>query len=97
MSAAGTAFEPGRKNDMGAARMKKLSLVIVAAGLMALAACNKQTPAENAIDNQAAALENQADALDNAADYASNEATESALENASDAAENAADAVEDKK
>ena len=43
--------------------MNKLSLVIVATGLMALAACNKQTPAENAVDNTAAALDNQADAV----------------------------------
>ena len=70
--------------------MNKLSLVLVAAGLISLAACNKQTPAENAVDNTVAMLENQADALDDAADATGNQA----LENASDALENKADAVE---
>jgi hypothetical protein len=74
--------------------MKKLSIVIVAAaGLLALGACHKQTPAENATDNTAAALENQAQALDNAADATGNEA----LANAADASQNAADAVEETK
>ena len=77
--------------------MKKLSFVVAAAGLIALAACSKQTPAENAIDNNVAALENTADALENAADATDNAAVESSLENAADAVENAADAEKAKK
>lgn len=73
--------------------MKKLSFAVVAVALVALAACHKQTPAENAADNSAAALENQALALDNAADATGNEA----LANAADADQNAAEAVEDNK
>jgi hypothetical protein len=88
----GTAFGPGlMKNTMGAARMKKLSFVLAAAGLMTLAACNKPTATENVAENASEALENIADSLENAADATTNEATEAALENAADNAHAAAD------
>ena len=83
--------------------MKKLSIVIATAGLMALAACGKSPEAEaveNAGDNAAAAVENQADMLEGAADNATNEATEASLENAADnahaASENISDAADAK-
>ena len=38
--------------------MKKVVFVLAAAGLMSLAACSKQTPAENATDATANALDN---------------------------------------
>lgn len=76
--------------------MKKLSLVLAAAGMMSLAACNS-TPAEQAVDNAqdnaVETIENAADALENAADSATNESVESTLENAADAAENTADNI----
>ena len=43
--------------------MKIFTQGAIAAGLLALTACN-QTPAENAADNIEAAAENEADALD---------------------------------
>ena len=75
--------------------MKKLSLVLVAAGLMSLAACNKPTPTENAAENTAAVLENQADTLDAAADQTENDATSANYANAADALQEAADNVVD--
>lgn len=76
--------------------MKKLSLVLVATGMLVLSACN-HTPAEKAIDNAAdnasEQLDNAADSLESAADNASNEATAAALENTADALENTADHV----
>lgn len=76
--------------------MKKLSLVLVATGLLALSACNK-TPAEqvvdNAADNASEQIENAADSLEAAADNATNEATEATLENAADNLHDAADNV----
>jgi len=89
METPGTASGRARNNILGAARMKKLSFVLAAAGLMSLAACNKsETPAQNAADNAAEMMENAADSLDSAADNAMGAAA-----NAADAAANAADAA----
>ena len=89
METLGTASGRARNNILGAARMKKLSFVLAAAGLMSLAACSKtETPAENATDNAVEALENAADALDASADNALDAAS-----NAVDAAANAVDAA----
>jgi hypothetical protein len=89
METLGTASGRARNNILGAARMKKLSFVLAAAGLMSLAACSKtETPAENATDNAVEALENAADALDSSADNALDAAS-----NAVDAAANAVDAA----
>ena len=77
--------------------MKKLSLVLAAAGLISLAACNKTPQQQNVIDagdNAAAALENTADNLDAMADNASGN-TADALHNASENADAAADNVQD--
>lgn len=91
----GSGRHSGRARDKcyGAARMKKLSFVLAAAGLMSLAACDKPTATENVAENASEALENAADALENAADAATNETTEAALENAADATDAAADNV----
>jgi hypothetical protein len=72
------------KTILGAARMKKLSFVLVAAGLMSLAACSK--PASE--DNAASAMDNAAAAMDNAAS-----SMESATDNMTSAADNAAAAA----
>ena len=91
METLGTASGRARNNILGAARMKKLSFVLAAAGLMSLAACSKtETPAENVTDNAVDALENAADALDSSADNALDTAA-----NAVDAAANAVDAASD--
>ena len=67
--------------------MKKLSIVLFAAGLISLAACSKETPAENAADN--GSVENAAAALDsNAAAAADNAvAADNAADNAAAPAE----------
>ncbi|PTQ10238.1 hypothetical protein CLG96_14090 [Sphingomonas oleivorans] len=66
--------------------MKKLSFVLAAAGLMSLAACEKPTPTENAVENAAEALENQADVLEEAADnVTANEALEAVSNEAGNA------------
>jgi hypothetical protein len=65
--------------------MKKVVFVLAAAGLMSLAACSKQTPAENAADATANAYDNVGENL------------EDVSENVAAAADNAhdmADAVE---
>jgi hypothetical protein len=87
METLGTASGRARNNILGAARMKKLSFVLAAAGLMSLAACKSETPAENAVDNAVEALENAADTLEDTADNAIGAA------NAIDAAANAVDAA----
>jgi hypothetical protein len=90
-----TAFGPAATNAMGAIRMKKMSFVLAAAGLMTLAACNSK-PAENNVENAADNVEAAADNLEaNAADL-TNEAANTAVnatENAANAVENAANAV----
>ncbi|MGE0179690.1 MAG: hypothetical protein AB7O91_07720 [Sphingomonas sp.] len=68
--------------------MKLFHIGIAAAGLMALAACGTNTPAENAAANARMEAENQADAIEN---MAAN--TMSAAENQVDAMENRADAA----
>ena len=75
--------------------MKKHSFLLVAAGLMSLAACSSNTPAENAAENTSDALEATADNLEAAADNATNVQEEQVLENAADNAQAAADNVED--
>jgi hypothetical protein len=73
--------------------MKKIALVLAAAGLVSVAACNR-TPTEAAADNLSDNLEMQADNLEAAADNTSNAAEAAALTNASENVENQADAVE---
>jgi hypothetical protein len=65
--------------------MKKVVFVLAAAGLMSLAACSKQTPAENAADATANAYDNVGENLE---DVSENVAA------AADNAHDAADAVE---
>ena len=65
--------------------MKKVVFVLAAAGLMSLAACSKQTPAENAADATANAYDNVGENLE---DVSENIAA------AADNAHDAADAVE---
>ena len=61
--------------------MKKIALVLVAAGLMSLAACTKPTPAENNAEAVADNLDAAADNIDAIADNTSNEvAADSARE-----------------
>jgi uncharacterized pyridoxal phosphate-containing UPF0001 family protein len=69
--------------------MKKVVFVLAAAGLMSLAACSKQTPAENAADATANAYDNVGENLEDAAENSSD-----ALSAAADNAHDAADAVE---
>ena len=80
--------------------MKFLIQSAAAAGLLTLAACGGNTPAENAAENIREATENQADILDAQASNATNEVVESGLENRAEAVreagENRADAVEDR-
>ena len=80
--------------------MKLLIQSAATAGLLLLAACGGNTPAENAAENIRDASENQADMLDAQAYNATNEVVESGLENKAeavrDAGENRADAVEDR-
>ena len=64
--------------------MKKFNILVVAAGLAALAACNK-SPQEQAADNVQANAENVADNLEAAADNASSGAAKDALQNQADA------------
>lgn len=73
--------------------MKKIALVLAAAGLVSVAACNR-TPTEQAADNLSDNLEVQADNLEALSENASTDAQEDALENASENVENQADAVE---
>lgn len=60
--------------------MKKVVFVLAAAGLMSLAACSKQTPAENATDATANALDNAGENLEDMADNTSNDAAAASLE-----------------
>jgi hypothetical protein len=71
--------------------MKKIVFVAAAAGLMSLAACNQETPTENAGDAMAANLEAQADNFEAMADNATNATAEASLENTADALEEQAD------
>ena len=74
--------------------MKKVVFVLAAAGLMSLAACSKQTPAENATDATANALDNAGENLEDMAENTSNDTAAAALDNAADNAHDKADAVE---
>src|SRR6187551_1206853 len=94
MEPTGTAFGPGPERLRGAVRMKKVVFVLAAAGLMSLAACSKQTPAENATDATANALDNAGENLEDMAENTSNDTASAALDNAADNAHDAADAVE---
>jgi len=64
--------------------MKRISVFVMAAGLVSLTACNS-TPREQAADNIEANAESVADNLEDAADNVSNGAAEDRLENAADA------------
>ncbi|NIJ07067.1 hypothetical protein FHS31_000649 [Sphingomonas vulcanisoli] len=77
--------------------MKKVVFVLAAAGLMSLAACSKQTPAENSADATANALDNAGENLEDMADNTSNDAAAASLDNAADNLHAAADNVEDSK
>jgi hypothetical protein len=73
--------------------MKKFAVILAAASLVSVAACNR-TPTEAAADNVSDNLEMQADNLEAMADNATTENGAAMLENASEATENRADAVE---
>ena len=73
--------------------MKKFAVILAAAGLVSVAACNR-TPTEAAADNVSDNLEVQADNLQDLADNASTENQAAALTNASENAEDQADTVE---
>ena len=73
--------------------MKKIALVLAAAGLVSVAACNR-TPTEQAADNMSDNMEVQADNLEAMAESAPTANQEMMLENASENMENRADAVE---
>lgn len=75
--------------------MKKLTALAVAAGLVALTACNN-SPREEAAENIEANAEMAADNLEEAADNATTEGAEESLENQADATREAGDrAAED--
>ena len=64
--------------------MKKMTLLAVAAGIAALAACNK-SPQDQAADNIQANADAVADNLDAAADNATSDAAKDNLQNQADA------------
>lgn len=78
--------------------MKFLIQSAAAAGLLTLAACGGNTPAENAAENVREATENEADYLDQQAYNATNEVVEERFENQAAAVreegERRADAIE---
>jgi hypothetical protein len=74
--------------------MKKVVFVLAAAGLMSLAACSKQTPAENSADATANALDNAGENLEDMAANSGDASNAAALDNAADNMHAAADAVE---
>ena len=74
--------------------MKKVVFILAAAGLMSLAACSKQTPAENANDAVANALDNAGENLEDLSENATTDNASDALSAAADNAHDAADAVE---
>ena len=82
------------RNNIWSDGMKKAVFVLAAAGLMSLAACSKQTPAENATDATANALDNAGENLEDMASNTSNDMASDMLSNAADNAHDAADAVE---
>jgi hypothetical protein len=73
--------------------MKKIALLLAAAGLVSVAACNR-TPTEQAADNVSDNLEVQADNLEVLSETANSSGEAAALENASENVENQADAIE---
>lgn len=73
--------------------MKKIALLLAAAGLVSVAACNR-TPTEQAADNLSDNLEIQADNLEIQSETANSSGEAAALENASENVEDQADAVE---
>ena len=75
--------------------MKLLIQSAATAGLLMLAACGGNTPAENAAENIRDAAENQADYLDQQAYNATNEVVESGFENQAEAVRDAGEARAD--
>ena len=73
--------------------MKKIAVLLAAAGLVTVAACNR-TPTEQAADNLSDNLEMQADNLQAMSDNATTANEAAALDNASEAKEDQADRVE---
>ena len=73
--------------------MKKIAFVLVAAGLMSLAACHK--PADTATNNEAevSALDNTAANIDDMAAATTNDVAANALENASASVSAASDNI----
>jgi hypothetical protein len=67
---------------LGSIRMKKIAFVLVAAGLMSLAACHK--PAETATNNEAdmATMDNSADNVDTMAANSTEATANVAMDNA---------------
>jgi hypothetical protein len=87
---------PAFLGTTGEAPMKITTIVMVALGLGAVAAC-QQSPQEQRADNIEANAENAADNLEEAADNSATDAGEDSLQNQADATreqgENTADAV----
>ncbi|GGA48182.1 hypothetical protein GCM10011395_18090 [Sphingomonas psychrolutea] len=83
---------------LGSNCMKKIVLVLVAAGLVSLAACNKNPEAaaiENNADMMADGIDNSASAMDQMADNSSNAMASDMMENKADAMRDTADNVRD--
>jgi hypothetical protein len=73
--------------------MKKIAVILAAAGLVSVAACNR-TPTEAAADNVSDNMEVQADNLQDMADNTADANQAAALTNASENMEDQADRVE---
>jgi glutamate synthase domain-containing protein 2 len=92
----------GTRHQQGDRQMKTASkAALVLTGVIALAACNKQTPAENAAENVVENAENFQANMENAAEQVTNnaenkaEAMKNMGENAVESAKNEADAMKD--
>ena len=83
---------------LGSNCMKKIALVLVAAGLVSLAACNKNPEAaaiENNADMMADSIDNNASMMDQMADNSTNAMASDMMENKADAMHDTADNVRD--
>jgi len=92
----------GTRHQQGDRQMKTASkAALVLTGVIALAACNKATPTENAAENVVENAENYQENMQNAAEEVKNtaenkaEAMENKGENAVESAKNEADAMKD--